>query len=123
MASKDSMLSSIAGVFVPLFKPAGLGDWRIITSLISGFMAKESVVSVLGVLFGGGGGVAAVMSPLTAASLLAFSLLYTPCVAAVASVRSEMGGKWALYVVVWQCFVAWLAAVVIRVIGLMLGLG
>lgn len=121
--SKDSMLSSIAGVFVPLFKPAGLGDWRIITSLISGFMAKESVVSVLGVLFGGGGGVAAVMSPLTAASLLAFSLLYTPCVAAVASVRSEMGGKWALYVVVWQCFVAWLAAVVIRVIGLMLGLG
>ena len=121
--SKDSMLSAVAGVFVPLFKPAGLGDWRIITSLISGFMAKESVVSVLGVLFGGGGGVAAVMSPLTAASLLAFSLLYTPCVAAVASVRSEMGGKWALYVVVWQCFVAWLAAVVIRVIGLMLGLG
>ena len=120
--SHDSILAVISGVLVPLFRPAGLGDWRIITSLVSGFMAKESVVSVLGVLFGGEGGVAAMMTPLTAASLLVFSLLYTPCVAAVASVKSEMGGRWAVYVVLWQCFIAWTAAVVVRVIGLMLGL-
>jgi ferrous iron transport protein B len=120
--SHDSILAVISGVLVPLFRPAGLGDWRIITSLVSGFMAKESVVSVLGVLFGGEGGVTAMMTPLTAASLLVFSLLYTPCVAAVASVKSEMGGRWAVYVVLWQCFVAWTAAVVVRVIGLMLGL-
>ena len=120
--SHDSMLAVISGVLVPLFKPAGLGDWRIITSLISGFMAKESVVSVLQVLFGGEGGVAAVMSALTAASLLVFSLLYTPCVAAVASIRREMGSRWAVYVVLWQCFVAWAAAVLVRLIGLMLGL-
>ena len=121
--SRDSILAVISGVLVPVFKPAGLGDWRIITSLISGFMAKESVVSVLQVLFGGQGGVTAVMSSLTAASLLVFSLLYTPCVAAVASIRREMGGKWALYVVLWQCFVAWAAAVIVRVAGIMLGLG
>ena len=121
--SQDSMLAVIAGVLVPLFRPAGLGDWRIITSLISGFMAKESVVSVLQVLFGGGGGVTAMMSSLTAASLLVFSLLYTPCVAAVASIRREMGARWAVYVVLWQCFVAWLAAVLVRIIGMMLGLG
>jgi ferrous iron transport protein B len=120
--SHDSILAVISGVLVPLFRPAGLGDWRIITSLVSGFMAKESVVSVLGVLFGGEGGVTAMMTPLTAASLLVFSLLYTPCVAAVASVKSEMGGRWAVYVVLWQCFIAWTAAVVVRVIGLMLGL-
>ena len=119
--SQDSMLAVISGVLVPLFVPAGLDDWRIITSLLSGFMAKESVVSVLGVLFGGGAGVTEMMTPLTAASLLAFSLLYTPCVAAVASIKSEMGGKWAVYVVLWQCFVAWAAAVLIRAIGLMLG--
>ena len=120
--SHDSMLAVISGVLVPVFKPAGLGDWRIITSLLSGFMAKESVVSVLRVLFGGTGGVTAVMKPLTAVSLLVFSLLYTPCVAAVASIRSEMGGRWAAYVVLWQCFIAWIAAVMIRVIGLMLGI-
>ncbi len=118
--SHDSMLAVISGVLVPLFKPAGLGDWRIITSLISGFMAKESVVSVLQVLFSGG--VASMMSALTAASLLVFSLLYTPCVAAVASIKREMGGKWAVYVVLWQCFIAWGMAVLVRVIGLMLGL-
>jgi len=120
--SHDSMLAVISGVLVPVFRPAGLGDWRIITSLLSGFMAKESVVSVLRVLFGGAGGVTAVMKPLTAVSLLVFSLLYTPCVAAVASIRSEMGGRWAAYVVLWQCFIAWIAAVMIRVIGLMLGI-
>ena len=120
--SHDSMLAVISGVLVPLFRPAGLGDWRIITSLLSGFMAKESVVSVLRVLFEGSGGVASMMTPLTAASLLVFSLLYTPCVAAVASIKSEMGGRWALYVVLWQCFIAWAAAVLIRIIGQMLGI-
>jgi ferrous iron transport protein B len=121
--SRSSILAVISGVLVPLFKPAGLGDWRIVTSLVSGFMAKESVVSTLNVLFGTQGGVRAAMSTLTAASLLVFSLLYTPCVAAVASIRRELGNKWALYVVIWQCFVAWLGAFIVRLIGLALGMG
>ena len=121
--SRDSILAVISGVLVPLFKPVGLGDWRIVTSLVSGFMAKESVVSTLNVLFGTEGGVRAAMSTLTAASLLVFSLLYTPCVAAVASIRRELGGKWALYVVLWQCFVAWLGALIVRLIGVALGMG
>ena len=107
---------------MPLFKPVGLGDWRICTALISGFMAKESVISVLKVLFGGEGGVTTVMSTLTAASLLVFSLLYTPCVAAIASVKRELGRKWAIYVVLWQCAIAWAAALIVRLIGLALGL-
>ena len=121
--SRSSILAVISGVLVPLFMPAGLGDWRIVTSLVSGFMAKESVVSTLNVLFGTQGGVRAAMSTLTAASLLVFSLLYTPCVAAVASIRRELGNKWALYVVIWQCFVAWLGAFIVRLIGLALGMG
>lgn len=100
-------------------KPAGLGDWRIIVSLVSGFMAKESVVSTLGILYGNG--VEASMSSLSAASLLVFSLLYTPCVAAVASIRRELGKKWALAVVVWQCAIAWAAAVIVRLIGIAAG--
>ncbi|WP_408072601.1 ferrous iron transport protein B [Butyrivibrio sp. JL13D10] len=120
--SKDSILAMLAGFMVPLFKPIGLGDWRIITSLISGFMAKESVVSVLGVLFGRDG-VTTALSELSAFSLLIFSLLYTPCVAAVASIKREMGGKWAIAVVLWQCGVAWGAAFVVRIIGIALGLG
>ena len=119
--SQNSILATIAGLLAPLFAPLGLGDWRIVTSLISGFMAKESVVSVLEVLFGAQGGVAAVMSSLAAASLLVFSLLYSPCVAAVASVRRELGRKWALYVVLWQCAVAWIAALLVRLIGMLLG--
>ena len=119
--SHDSMLAAISGVFAPLFRPIGLGDWRIVTSLISGFMAKENVVSVLRVLFGSEGGAANVLTSLTAASLLVFSLLYTPCVAAVASVRRELGNRWAVFVVVWQCAVAWIAALIVRLIGLMLG--
>ena len=119
--SHDSILATAAGVLVPLFKPLGLGDWRIVTSLISGFMAKESVVSVLEVLYGEGG-VASVMSSLTAASLLVFSLLYTPCVAAIASIRRELGRHWALSVVLWQCAVAWAAALLTRLIGMALGL-
>ena len=121
--SQQSILAAVAGVIAPLLTPLGLGDWRIATSLISGFMAKESVVSVLEVLFGAQGGVSAVMSTLAAASLLVFSLLYSPCVAAVASVRRELGRRWALYVVLWQCAVAWIAALLVRLIGLLLGLG
>lgn len=120
--SRESILAVISGVFVPIFQPLGLGDWRIVTSLVSGFMAKESVVSVMEVLFSAQGGVSAVMSTLAAASMLAFSLLYTPCVAAVASVRRELGSKWAVYVVVWQCVVAWAVAFLVRLAGLMLGL-
>ena len=86
-------------------------------------MAKESVVSVLKVLFGGTGGVASAMKPLAAASLLVFSLLYTPCVAAIASVKRELGSRWALGVVAWQCVVAWVVALVVRLVGLALGLG
>ncbi len=119
---RTSILAAVAGLFVPLMRPAGLGDWRIVTSLVSGFMAKESVVSVLEVLFSAEGGAAAVMSSLAAASLLVFSLLYTPCVASVASVRRELGRRWALYVVLWQCAVAWIAALLVRLIGLLAGL-
>jgi len=121
--SHDSILAGIAGLLSPLFKPLGLGDWRICTSLISGFMAKESVVSVLEVLFGTEGGVTAAMTTLGAASLLVFSLLYTPCVAAVAAIRRELGRKWAVGVVLWQCGVAWTAALIVRLIGLMVGMG
>lgn len=115
-----SILSAISGVLVPLFKPLGLGDWRICTSLISGFMAKESVVSVMEVLYADG--VASAMTALSAASMLAFSLLYTPCVAAVASIKRELGRKWAVGVVLWQCAVAWIVALVVRLIGLLLGM-
>jgi len=111
-----SILAGIAGCLAPLFAPAGLGDWRIVTSLISGFLAKESVVSVLQVLFQSEGGVTAVLSPLSAASLLVFCLLYTPCVAAVAAVRRELGNKYACFVVLWQCFVAWVAALLVRLV-------
>ena len=119
--SHGSILAMIAGLIAPIFKPIGLGDWRIVTSLISGFMAKESVVSILEVLYGAEGGVKAAMSVLTAASLLVFSLLYTPCVAAVASIRREMGRRWAVFVVLWQCLIAYLAAFLVRMIGLIAG--
>ena len=117
--SKDSILAMISGVLVPLFRPIGLGDWRICTSLISGFMAKESVVSTMELLFGGS--ITSVLSTVSAASLLVFSLLYTPCVAAIAAVKRELGSKWAIGVVLWQCGIAYLAAGVVRMIGLMLG--
>ena len=115
--SQDSILAALAGLIAPLFKPLGLGDWRIVTSLISGTMAKESVVSILEVLFSAEGNIAAVISSLSAASLLVFSLLYTPCVAAIAAIRRELGHKWAIYVILWQCAVAWVAALAIRLIG------
>ena len=113
--SADSILAMVSGLLVPLFKPIGLGDWRICTSLISGFMAKESVVSTLEILYEGG--VTSVMTPLMAAGLLVFSLLYTPCVAAVAAVRRELGMKWAASLIVWQCAIAWIAALIVRIIG------
>ena len=116
--SADSILARISGILVPLFAPLGLGDWRICTALISGFMAKESVVSTLEVLFGGT--IGSILSPLSAGSLLVFSLLYTPCVAAVASVRRELGGKWAAGLALWQCLIAWVVAVVFHGIGALL---
>ena len=102
---EDSMLASVAGLIAPLFRPLGLGDWRIVTALVTGFLAKESVVATLEVL-----NVTASMTALTAIPMLAFCLLYTPCVAAIAAVRRELGGKWALGVVVFQCCVAWVVA-------------
>ncbi len=115
---QDSILALAAGWLAPLLKPIGLGDWRIVTSLISGFMAKESVVSVMEVLYAGG--VTAVMNGLTAATMLVFSLLYTPCVAAIASIRREMGHKWAVGVVVWQCVLAWIVALIVRAVGILI---
>ena len=115
--SKDSMLAAISSVIVPIFKPLGLGDWRICTSLISGLMAKESVVSTLEILFGGT--VTTALTTLSAASLLVFSLLYSPCVAAIASIKRELGTKWAVRVVLLQCAIAWVAAFIVRVIGML----
>lgn len=106
--SSQSMLAAIAGIIAPLFKPIGLGDYRIVTSLISGFLAKESVVSTIGVLFGSS--ISSVMSVASAASMLVFSLLYTPCIASISAIRREMGRKWALGVVVWQCVIAYILA-------------
>ena len=116
--SADSILAMIAGALVPILRPLGLGDWRICTALISGFMAKESVVSTLEVLFGGG--IASVLTPLSAGVLLVFSLLYTPCVAVVASVKRELGTKWAVGMVFWQCLIAWVVAIITRGIGMLL---
>ena len=115
--SKDSILAVVAGWIAPIFAPLGFGDWRISTALITGFMAKESVVSTLTVLFGSSAAVASLLTPLSAVSLLVFCLLYTPCVAAIASVKRELGGKWAAGVVIGQCVIAWLMA------GLVYGMG
>ena len=104
--SQDSILASVAGFIAPVFAPIGLGDWKIVTSLITGVMAKESVVSTLGILYGD----TVLISTVSAASLLVFSLLYSPCVAAVAAIRRELGRGWAFGVAVWQCVVAWLAS-------------
>ena len=117
--SEESILAAIAGLLEPVFSPVGLGDWRIITSLITGFMAKESVVSTLEVLFGGNVGTALTVSG--AAALLVFSLLYTPCVAAIAAVKRELGKKWAFTMVIFQCTVAWAAAFAVRLLCNVLG--
>lgn len=113
--AENSILARLSGLFVPIMKPVGLGDWRILVSLISGFLAKESVVSTLEILYEGK--ISTIMTPLTAASLLVFSLLYTPCVAAIAAVKRELGRKWAIFVVAWQCVVAWLASLIVYLIG------
>lgn len=115
--SKDSILAMLAGAIAPVFKPMGFGDWRISTALITGFMAKESVVSTLSVLFGSTEALLAAVTPLAAASLLVFCLLYTPCVAAIAAIKRELGGKWAVGVVIGQCVIAWVAALAVYLIG------
>ena len=121
--SQESILATLAGMLTPLFAPLGFGDWRISTALIAGFMAKESVVSTLMVLFGSQEALHTVLTPLGAAALLIYCLLYTPCVAAIASVKRELGGKWAVGMVVGQCAIAWICAVAVKVIGMILGLG
>lgn len=114
--SQDSILAVVAGAIAPIFKPLGFGDWRFSTALISGIMAKESVVATLNVLFGSVENLLAAITPLTALSLLVFSLLYTPCVAAIASVKRELGWKWAAFVAVGQCVIAWIAAFLVRIV-------
>ncbi|MEE0140810.1 MAG: ferrous iron transport protein B [Coprococcus sp.] len=108
--SKDSILAGIAGVIAPVFAPLGFGDWRISTALITGFIAKESVVSTLSILFGSTAALTSLISTKAAAALLVFCLLYTPCVAAIASIRRELGQKWAIGVVILQCAIAWICA-------------
>lgn len=116
--SQDSILAVIAGWIAPILRPIGLDDWRVVTSLISGFTAKESVVATMQMLFSDQ--ITSAMSTLAAASLLVFSLLYTPCVAAIASIRREMGRKWAIGVVLWQCAIAWIAAFLVYLVGSLL---
>ena len=114
--SQDSLLAMLAGVIAPVFAPLGFGDWRISTALITGFMAKESVVATLTVLTEGIS-ITSLLTPLAAAALLVFCLLYTPCVAAITSIKRELGGKWAALVVVMQCVIAWLCAFAVYTIG------
>lgn len=117
--SKDSILAVIAGFIAPVFAPLGFGDWRISTALITGFMAKESVVSTITVLFGTPEALVGTLSPLAALCLLVFCLLYTPCIAAIASVKRELGGKWALFMVLFQCITAWIITFLLHSIGLL----
>ena len=119
--SGSSILAVLAGGLAPLFAPLGLGDWRIVTSLITGFMAKESVVSTLEVLFAEQGGVEAALTTAGAVTMLVFSLLYTPCVAAISTIKREMSGKWAVFTVLWQCAVAWIIAYVVRLLLIAFG--
>ncbi len=119
--SRDSILAVISGAIAPVFAPLGFGDWKISTALISGFIAKESVVSTLSVLYGNTKMILSAITPLSAASLLVFCLLYTPCVAAVASIRRELGTRWAIGIVILQCMIAWICAMLVRLAGLLLG--
>ena len=117
--SSRSIMASLAGLLTPVMRPAGLGDWRLVTSLISGFMAKESVVATMELLFAGA--VQTVLTNAQAAAMLVFCLIYTPCVAAIASIRRELGSRWAVGVVLWQCALAWLLSVITyAVAGLLL---
>ena len=114
--NSKSILASIAGVVAPVFSLQGFGDWRIVTALVAGFMAKESVVSTLSVLTGTVGALSALITPSAAYSLLVFCLLYTPCVAAIASIKRELGVKWSFFVVVFQCLLAWVVSLVFSLI-------
>lgn len=118
--SKDSILAGIAGIIAPVFKPLGFGDWRVSTALITGFMAKESVVATLSVLIPSEAALLTLLTPVSAASLLAFCLLYTPCVAAIAAIRRELGTGWSIAVVVGQCVIAWIAAYAVYLVGMMI---
>lgn len=119
--SKDSLLAMLAGLIAPVFKPLGFGNWKITTALITGFMAKESVVSTLTVLVGSSASsLTTFLTPLTSVTLLVFILLYTPCVAAITSVKRELGSKWAICVVIGQCVIAWLVAGFVNIIGMLL---
>ena len=111
--SKESILAILAGYITPIFNPLGFGDWRISTALISGFMAKESVVSTLSILYGSTQALLIALTTPAALSLLIFCLLYTPCIAAIAAIKRELNGKWALIVVFGQCLIAWLASFVV----------
>ena len=115
--SRQSILAVLAGMITPLFKPLGFADWRLVTAILTGVMAKESVVSTISILFGSTIEMVSVISAAGAMSFLVFCLLYTPCVAAIASVKKELGGKWAAYVVVIQCVVAWIAALITYIIA------
>ena len=117
--SQNSILAMIAGAIAPVFVPVGFGDWRIVTALVSGFLAKESVVSSLEVLFGSTAVLRGVLTTAGATSLLVFCLLYTPCVAAIASVKRELGAKWAAGMVVGQCVIAWIASFAVYHIGIL----
>lgn len=117
--SSQSLMAVIAGWIVPIFIPVGLGDWRIVTSLISGFMAKESIVSTMEILFGDS--IGAALTTTSAVTMLVFSLLYTPCVASIAAIRRELGAKWAAGVVIWQCLIAWIAAFITRAVCIVCG--
>ena len=119
--SKDSMLALIGSLVAPLFAPLGFGDWRISTALLTGFMAKESVVSTLTILISGTA-MSQIFTPFHAVVFLVFTLLYTPCVAAIASVKRELGGKWAVLVVIMQCVIAWIAAFAVQIFGIVTGL-
>lgn len=115
--SSESIMAKISSLIAPVFKPIGLGDWRIVTSFISGFMAKESVVSTMEILFGGG--ITAALTKQAAISMLVFSLLYTPCVAAIAAIKRELGAKWAITVVFFQCAIAWLFSLIFYQLSLL----
>ena len=119
---RESMLAAIAGILVPVLKPLGFGDWRISTALIAGVLAKESVVSTISMLFGSTEGLAGVLTSLGAASLLVFCLIYTPCAAAIASIRRELGGKTAAGVAIWQCAIAWVVSFLVVLVGRLAGL-
>ncbi len=114
--SKNSILAVLSGFIAPIFAPLGFGDWRISTALITGFMAKESVVATLTVLIGEGAALQGVLTTVSAGALLVFCLLYTPCVAAIAAVKRELGGKWAVAMALGQCVIAWICAFIVRAI-------